>query len=272
MRGPTLLFCPGHRRDRFEKALAAADSVILDLEDATPADRKDEARGFVIDALRSLDPERVIVRVNPLDTELGQQDVAALRATGCRTVMVPKAEDPAALDELHPWEVIALVETAAGFRDLDAIASARTTVALMWGGEDLTADLGGRRSRDDDGAYLPHVDHVRVCTLLAAAAAGRAAIDGVWFALTDLDGLAAEARQATLMGFRYKAAIHPTHAAVIRTSFMPDDDEVAQAQALIDAAEVADGGAYQFEGRMVDEPLLRQARRILEAAGRPITG
>ena len=272
MHGPTLLFCPGHRPDRFEKALAAADSVILDLEDATPADRKVEARGRVIEALQSLDPERIIVRVNPLNTALGQQDVEALRATDCRSVMVPKTEDPAALEALDPWEVIALVETAAGFRDLDAIAAARTTVALMWGGEDLTADLGGRQSRDDSGAYLPHVEHVRARTLLAATAAGRAAIDGVWLALTDLDGLAHEARQASLMGFRFKAAIHPNHCAVIRSSFMPDDDEVAHAQALIDAAEAADGGAYQFEGRMVDEPLLRQARRILEAADHPVTG
>jgi citrate lyase subunit beta/citryl-CoA lyase len=225
----------------------------------------------VTEALTVLDPDRVIVRLNPLGTEHGRLDVEAMRTTRCRTVMVPKAEDAAALDELHPWEVIALVETAVGFRKLDEIANSRPTAALMWGGEDLTADLGGRRSRDTDGTYLPHVEYARMQTLFAASAAGRAAIDGVWLAITDLNGLAAESRKACLMGFRYKAAIHPTHAAVIRSAFMPEPEEVTKAQEIIDAATAAEGGAYQFEGRMIDEPLLRQARRILEAAEGSVT-
>ncbi len=267
LHGPVLLFCPGHRDDRFAKALAAADMAILDLEDATPVDRKDDARRMVVTALSELDAARIIVRINPLHTEAGARDVAALRGTPCHTVMVAKAEDAAALAELAPWRVIAIAETARGARRLDELAAAPTTVALMWGSEDLTADLGGRCSRGDDGRPLPHVTAVRTGTLLAAGAAGKAAVDGVWLDLEDLDGLAHEAREAAMMGFRWKAAVHPAQVPVIRAAFRPEPAEIDRARRVLEAAAASDGGVHRSEGRMIDEPLLQQARAMLAAAG-----
>jgi citrate lyase subunit beta/citryl-CoA lyase len=269
LHGPALLFCPGHRADRFAKALAAADMAILDLEDATPAERKDEARANVVAALAEHDPARIIVRVNPPTTVLGHRDLEALAGTGCRTVMVPKAEDADVLTEVAaagPFAVIALAETARGTRRLDALAAVQGVTGLMWGSEDLAADVGGRASRDDDGVHLPHVTLVRGEMLLAAAAAGVAAVDGVWLDLEDHDGLAREAREAALMGYRAKAAVHPAQVPVIRAAFAPTEEELARAHRTLAAAEAADGGALRSEGRMIDEPLLRQARAIIAAA------
>ena len=269
LHGPALLFCPGHRPDRFAKALAAADMAILDLEDATPADRKDEARANVVAALAEHGASRIIVRINAPVTDAGRADVDALVGTGCRWVMVPKAEDPAVLAEVAAaggFALLAIAETARGARRLDAVAATPGVAALMWGSEDLTADLGGRSSRDDAGAHLPHVTHVRGELLLAAAAAGAHAVDGVWLDLDDLDGLAREAREAALMGYRAKAAVHPAQVPVIRAAFAPTDDELARARRVLEAAEAGDGGALRAEGRMIDEPLLRQARAIIAAA------
>jgi citrate lyase subunit beta / citryl-CoA lyase len=267
--GPALLFCPAHRHDRYAKALAAADMAILDLEDATPADQKDAARAHVVTALAEHDPARIIVRINPTATDAGRRDVEALAGTSCRTVMVAKAEDPDALAEVAAaggFALIAIAETARGARRLDALAAAPGVAGLMWGSEDLTADLGGRSSRDDAGAHLPHVTHLRGGLLLAAAAAGAYAVDGVWLDLEDLDGLAREAREAALMGYRAKAAVHPAQVPVIRAAFAPTDEELARARRVLEAAEGADGGAHRTDGRMIDEPLLRQARAIIAAA------
>ena len=271
LHGPALLFCPAHRDDRYAKALAAADSAILDLEDATPADQKASARAKLVAALGDLDPARVIVRINALASDDGRHDVEALADTPCRTVMVAKADDPAALAELANagFAVIAIAETARGTRRLDAMAAADGVVGLMWGSEDLTADLGGRSSRGDDGRHLPHVTAVRADLLLAAGAAGRAAIDGVWLDLEDHDGLAAEAREAALMGYRAKAAVHPSQAAVIRAAFRPEDADIERARRVLAAAGSTDGGVHRTDGRMIDEPLLRQARAVLDAAGEP---
>lgn len=269
LHGPALLFCPAHRHDRYAKALASADMAILDLEDATPGDQKDAARAHVVAALAEHDPARIIVRVNPTTTDAGRRDVEALVGTACRTVMVAKAEDPdalAAVAAAGPFALIAIAETARGARRLDALAAAPGVAGLMWGSEDLTADLGGRSSRDGSGAHLPHVTHLRGELLLAAGAAGAYGIDGVWLDLEDLDGLAREAREAALMGYRAKAAVHPAQVPVIRAAFTPSDEELARARRILEAAERADGGAHVTDGRMIDEPLLRQARAIIAAA------
>jgi len=269
LHGPALLFCPAHRHDRYAKALAAADMAILDLEDATPAEQRDTARAHVVAALADHDPSRIIVRINPPTTDAGRRDLDALVGTACRTVMVAKAEDPGALADVAaagPFAVIAIAETARGARRLDVLAAAPGVAGLMWGSEDLTADLGGRSSRDDSGAHLPHVTHLRGGLVVAAAAAGAYAVDGVWLDLEDLEGLAREAREGALMGYRAKAAVHPTQVPVIRAAFAPTDEELARARRVLEAAGDTDGGAHRTDGRMVDEPLLRQARAIIAAA------
>lgn len=267
--GPAVLFCPGDRPDRFDKALAAADAVILDLEDAVSPDRKQLARRTVCEALAGLPAERVVVRINPPRTEEGRADLAALREAPLRFVMVPKAERPEDIQAAAPLSVVALCESARGVLAAPTLAATEGCVALMWGGEDLTADVGGLRSRGPDGNYLPLVQHARTAILLAAAAAGRPAWDGVYLDIGDLDGLAAESREAVLMGFAVKVAIHPSQATVIRDAYRPSPDQIEWARKVVDAARSAPSGVISLDGQMIDGPLIAMAEGVLLADREP---
>ncbi|MGO2741633.1 MAG: HpcH/HpaI aldolase/citrate lyase family protein, partial [Cellulosimicrobium funkei] len=204
--GPALLFCPGDRPDRFAKAADRADAVILDLEDAVAPHAKDAARRAVVEASATLDPARTVVRVNPVGTPEHALDVAALADTRLRTVMVAKAgpELLASLGALATTlpgvRVLALCETAAGVVAAPELARRPEVVALMWGAEDLVASLGGTSSRRPDGTYRDVARHARAAVLLAAGAAGKAAVDAVHLDVGDLDGLRAEAEDAAASG------------------------------------------------------------------------
>ena len=260
MLGPALLFCPADRPDRYAKAAEAADSVILDLEDAVAPENRVSAREALL-ATR-LDPGRTIVRVNPVGTPDFALDVAALQKSDYRTVMLAKAETPQQLDALAGFEVIALCETPAGVENVGAIARVAHVVALMWGAEDLVGAIGGRSSRHADGSYRDLARFARARVLIAAAAAGKAAIDTVHLDIADLDGLAAEVEDAAASGFAATACIHPSQVAVIRRGYAPTPDEIAWAERVLHAAE-SNPGVFRFEGRMVDSPVLVQARAVL---------
>lgn len=262
--GPALLFCPADRPDRFAKALARADAVILDLEDAVAPADKPAARAAL--AEHPLDPARVLVRVNPPSTPEFADDLAALAATPYRRIMVAKAD--ATLPSVPGFEIVALCETAAGVLDARDLARRPGVVALMWGAEDLVASIGGTSSRAVGGGYRDVARHARATVLLAAGAAGIAAIDAVHLAIDDLDGLRAEAEDAAASGFTATACIHPSHVAVIRDAYRPSPEEVAVARRLLDAAAGA-GAVFQHEGRMIDGPVLRHAESVLRRATRP---
>ncbi|NKX56654.1 HpcH/HpaI aldolase/citrate lyase family protein [Arthrobacter mobilis] len=265
--GPALLFCPADRPDRYDKALDRADAVILDLEDAVAAADKDAARAALL--ARPLDPERTIVRVNAARTPEHPEDLDALRQTGYRTVMLAKAEEPQDLAGLADYAVLALCETARGVLAAAALAALDNVTALMWGAEDLVASLGGTSSRTGTGSYRDVARQARSQVLLAAGAWHKAAIDSVYLDLADPAGLADEAADAAASGFRAKAAIHPSQAEVIRRAFRPTEEEAAYAADLLEAAR-REAGAFRFRGRMVDEPLIRNARQTLRRAGRPL--
>ena len=263
--GPALLFCPADRPDRYAKALGAADAAILDLEDGVGADGKDAARAALAGA--DLDPARVIVRVNAAGTAEHAADIAALRGTGYRQVMLAKTESRAQLDELGgDWRVVALCETPLGVVNAAEIAAAPNVIALMWGAEDLIAAMGGRTSRFFDGRYRDVARHARSSVLLAASAYGRAAIDSVYVSIPDLDGLSAEAEDAAASGFTLKGCVHPSQVAVVRKAFRADGAQVAWARRVLAAARDAgaqDKGAIKLDGQMIDAPLIRQAEAIL---------
>lgn len=268
--GPALLFCPADRPDRYAKALAAADSVILDLEDGVGAANKDAARAALL--ATPLDPERVIVRINAVGSPEFEADIAALRETAYRTIMLPKAESRAQLDgvaAVGDWDVLALVESALGILNVAEVAAAPNVVAVLWGAEDLIASMRGRTSRHPDGSYRGVALHARNMTLLAATAHGKQAVDAIYTNIGDLDGLAAEAEDAAASGFALKALIHPSHVAVVRKAFRADDKQLAWARRVLEAARAggADGGAIKLEGQMIDAPLIRQAEAILASAG-----
>ncbi|MGH3280866.1 MAG: HpcH/HpaI aldolase/citrate lyase family protein [Trebonia sp.] len=263
--GPALLFCPADRPDRYAKALAAADAVILDLEDAVGAGSKDAARAAL--AASDLDPARVIVRVNATGTPEHPADLAAVALTGYRRIMLAKAETRAQLDELGgEWQVVALCETPRGVLNAAEIAAAPNVVALMWGAEDLIAAMRGRSSRRPGGRYRDVALHARSAVLLAAAAHGKPAVDAVYVDIPDLDGLAAESDDAVASGFAFKACIHPSQAAVVRAAFRADEAQVAWARRVLAAAAGAGprgGGVLKVDGQMIDAPLIRQAEAIL---------
>jgi len=261
--GPALLFCPADRPERYAKAAERADAVIIDLEDAVAPDARAEARASLL--RHPLDPARTVVRVNAVGTKDFALDLEALAETMYRTVMLPKAVSAAQLDELPTYDVIALCETAAGILGAPEIAAAPNVVALMWGAEDLIASLGGSSSRFADGSYRAVARHARSSVLLAAGAHDKAAIDSVFLAIADMTGLAAEAQDAVASGFRATACIHPGQVAVIRDAYRPTPAEVAYAWAILEAAST-EGGVFQYQGRMIDGPLLRHAEAVLRRA------
>ncbi|KJL27991.1 HpcH/HpaI aldolase/citrate lyase family protein [Microbacterium oxydans] len=263
--GPALLFCPGDRPERFATALERADAVIIDLEDAVLPAAKEQARANLIAA--DIDPDRVIVRVNGPGSAAFAADLAALDRTDFRTVMVAKTEDA---DGLMPFgdrfSLIALCETARGVHAADRIAAHPQIVAMMWGAEDLVASLGGTSSRRPDGGYRDVARYARSRVLLEAGAHGKSAIDAVHVDIADVAGLDAEAKDAAASGFAATACIHPSQVAVIRAAYRPDEETVAWARAVL-AAAVDERGVFRFDGRMIDEPVLRHARSVVSRAG-----
>lgn len=260
MLGPALLFCPADRPDRYAKAADAADSVILDLEDAVAPENRASARESLLAS--HLDPSRTIIRVNPVDSPDFALDMAALRQSDYRLAMLAKTETAQQLDALVGFDVIALCETPAGVENAGMIAEVAHVIALMWGAEDLVGAIGGRSSRHSDGSYRDVARFARSRVLIAAAAAGKAAIDTVHLNIADLDGLTAEVEDAAAVGFAATACVHPSQVAVIREGYASTPDEIAWAERVLHAAE-SQAGVFRFEGRMVDSPVLIQARAVL---------
>lgn len=258
--GPGWLFCPADRPERFEKAAAAADVVILDLEDGVAAKDREAARKALIDT--PLDPERTVVRVNPVTTDDHRLDLEALDATKYTKVMLAKTESAEQVASLAPREVVVLVETPLGALTVTAAASCDNAFAVMWGAEDLFAATGGTANRWPDGSYRDVAQHVRSQSLLAAKAYGRLALDSVYLDIKDLDGLRAESDDAVAVGFDAKVAIHPTQVSVIRSAYAPTEEQIDWARRVLETART-ERGVFQFEGQMVDMPVLRRAERIV---------
>ncbi|MGW8191795.1 HpcH/HpaI aldolase/citrate lyase family protein [Sphingomonas hankookensis] len=276
MRLRSLLFVPGDRADRFAKAAGSgADALILDLEDAVAASAKDTARAAVRDWLAEDASLPRIVRINPVDGPLALDDLDALAGTRPDAITVPKAEGQAtiaALDPLLAARGLADVpllpiatETPAAIFQLGSYAAvAHRLLGITWGAEDLPAAIGATTSREADGRYTAPYELARSLTLFGAHAAGVAAIDTVYPAIRDEAGLAAYAARAARDGFTAMMALHPAQVATINAAFTPSAEAVARAQAIVDAfAAHPDAGVLQVDGKMVDAPHLKQARRVL---------
>jgi citrate lyase subunit beta / citryl-CoA lyase len=264
--GPAWLFCPADRPERFEKAAAAADVVILDLEDGVAAKDRQAARTALTET--PLDPERTVVRINPSATADHQLDLEALSRTPYTTVMLAKTEDAQQVRDLAPLDVVVLIETPLGALAVSELARMDNAFALMWGAEDLFAVLGGTANRHADNTYRDVASHVRSQTLLAAKAYGRMALDSVYLNIKDLNGLGKEVDDAVAVGFDAKVAIHPSQVAVIRAGYAPTPDQVEWARHVLAAAR-DERGVFQYEGIMVDAPVLRRAERIVSLAPHP---
>ncbi len=276
MRLRSLRFVPGDRPERMQKALGlGADALILDLEDAVASERKPEARSAVAAFLRTANRSaRLFVRINPLDSGLARDDLAAVLDGRPDAIVLPKSESGATVMALialmtdQPDIAILPIatETAASIFGLGSYRDCGDRLAgLTWGAEDLPAAIGATTSREEDGSLTSPYQLARSLTLFGAHAAGVDAIETVYPAFGDLDGLAAYAAHAARDGFTGMMAIHPSQVAVINAAFTPDDAAVAYARAVVAAFAANPGrGAIQLDGKMIDAPHLKQANSILE--------
>jgi citrate lyase subunit beta/citryl-CoA lyase len=274
----SLLFVPGDRPDRMEKALGSgADALILDLEDAVAPAAKAEARRHVARFVDAHGEAHLWVRVNPLDSPDNEKDLDAVLGAHPNGIVLPKAEGGASVGELArrltahgnaTAQIIAIAtETPAAMFQLGTYGGAKRLAGLTWGAEDLPAAIGAATSREEDGRFTAPYELARSLCLFGAAAAGVAPIETVYPAFRDLDGLAAYAARARRDGFTGMMAIHPAQVAVINDAFTPSEDEVAHARAVVEAFAASPGaGALSLDGRMIDRPHLVQAQRVLAAA------
>jgi citrate lyase subunit beta/citryl-CoA lyase len=274
----SLLFVPGDRPDRMEKALASgADALILDLEDAVAHSAKPEARRAVREFADVHAEANLWVRINPLDGPEADRDLEAVLAAHPNGIVLPKSEGGASVAELArrltergnaTAQILAIAtETAAAIFGLGTYGGARRLAGLTWGAEDLPAAIGASTSREVDGGFTAPYEIARALCLFGAAAAGVAPIETVYPVFRDLDGLADFAGRARRDGFTGMMAIHPAQVPVINAAFTPTEAEIAHAQAVVAAFEANPGaGALSLEGRMIDRPHLVQAQRLLAAA------
>lgn len=259
------LFVPGHRPERFDKALASgADAVVLDLEDAVPHAGKSAAREAIASWLRARPAASpggvVVVRTNAADTPYFDGDLAAARV-GAQVLMLPKSEraaDLARLAEALPGlALLPLVETAVGIEAAAEIARAPGVQRLVFGSIDFQHDLG----IDGEGEELLLF---RSQLVLQSRLAGLGApVDGVSTALDDPARVQAETVRARRLGFGAKLCIHPRQVAPIHQGFAPTPAQLEWARRVLDAAKRSGGAAVAMDGAMVDRPVILRAQAIL---------
>ena len=248
--------------------LSKPDAVVLDLEDSVPPDAKDAARSSALQLAAELASGHptlpVLLRVNSPDSPWFGQDLTAARSLETLwAVVVPKVEDPRQLETLG-LRTVAGIETARAVFEVRNLV-APPVVAVYFGAEDYVTDLGGRRTV----AGL-EVLHARSEVALTAHVAGVQALDQVVLDFHDDDRFRTEAAAAVDLGYSGKLCIHPRQVPLANEAFTPSADEVARSRFLLTASEelAADGhGVFVFDGKMVDEPMLRRARSILDRVG-----
>lgn len=281
------LFVPGDSEAKLGKAAGfGSDVVIADLEDAVAAPAKPQARLLVRAWLENRDAAAGAprwVRINPLDTPLWGEDLAAVMPARPEGIMVPKAAGPeqlqalahelSALEQRHgikpgSTRILPLVsETPAAALGIAAYAAGGIPrlIGLTWGAEDLSAAIGAARKRDEHGRWTDTFRFVRSQVLLASHAAGIMPVDTLHAEFRDLEGLERVARESYADGFTGMLAIHPSQVPVINAAFTPDEAEIAEARAIVEAFNANPGtGALSFEGRMLDQPHLEQAKKLLK--------
>lgn len=281
------LFVPGDSERKLAKAPeTGADAVILDLEDAVAPAAKPAARALAREWLSAPGGAAARwVRVNAVDTGLWRDDLATVLPGGPDGIMLPKAAGPAQVAEvcaeiaalearfgLTPGStrILPLVsETPAAALGIAAYATATLPrlAGLTWGAEDLSAELGARRRQAPDGRWTDTFALIRAQVLLAAHAAGVLPIDTLRADFSDDGGLAGYAADAAADGFAGMLAIHPRQVPIINAAFTPTPAQLAESRAIVAAFDASpDAGALAVDGRMVDRPHLRLARRMLGLA------
>jgi citrate lyase subunit beta/citryl-CoA lyase len=258
------LFVPASRPERFDKACSAgAGAVIVDLEDAVPADAKLTARRALEAWIGAASPSvPVLVRVNAADTEWFTGDLAMCRGAGERLggIVLPKAERAADIERAaSAAPVYPLIESAAGIAALETLARGPRVQRLMFGSIDFALDLGITDEREGLLLFRSHI-------VLASRLAGLPApVDGVTTAIDDDGRITGDARYARSLGFGGKLCIHPRQLSAVHAAFSASAGDIAWARRVLDAAQASNGAAVALDGRMIDRPVILAAEQILKS-------
>jgi len=266
----SLLFVPAGKLDKWDKATASgADLYCLDLEDSVPPAEKDSARAGVYEFLKKNRHagKRIIVRINSPESDTGVEDISMLceLAENVFGVMVPKLDEAGALKEaLNRFAaegkspaLFPLIETARALENGFEILSVNGVAGAIFGGHDLAMQLGCSKDWDVLAPY-------RAEFIRSAGGLNLSLIDMPWFGLNDEEGLKKETLDAKRFGFTAKAAIHPAQVSVINGQFTPSKTEVADAHEMIRVFEEAGGHAVAWRGKVLEPPVIHQAKRIVE--------
>jgi len=267
----SLLFTPANKPERFEKAkIVGADGLIIDLEDSVTLAEKNHARDIVIGYLKTYKKDNNFIqclRINSLKTPAGIKDITALVENHVLpdAIMLPKSEFAAEfriLDSLlgtNSIPYLALIETAEGLYNAKEIASSSKNLgALVFGGADLAADLQSKFSWDA-------MFDARCIIVRAAATMNLAALDVPYLNLKDIDdtGIISESEKVKELGFTGKLSIHPKHIEPINNTFSPTEEEYEKAKKIVDIYENSGGNACEIDGKMIDVPVYKSAKRIV---------
>ena len=269
----SFLFLPADRLARLDKALASgAHMVVLDLEDGVAPESKPGARAALLDRWSSLDAEaksRLAIRINAVETPWHEADCELLHdlaATGLTTVMLAKAEAVTQLARVKQCAtglaLLPLIESAKGLHAVDLIARAPGVARLVFGHLDFQVDLGIEIGPDER-----ELDAVRLALVVASRHAPlNAPVDGVTVNLKDAARLASDTQRSRRFGFGGKLCIHPDQVPSVNELLGASNHQIAWARRVLEAAHAQSAGAFQFEGAMVDAPVLARARAILNTS------
>lgn len=273
---------PGNNPGMLQNAaVLGADSIILDLEDAVSIPEKDSARILVREAIKNIDYSNVevVVRINALDNEFGPMDLEEISRVKPDALMIPKADDDSikkvheVLNDIEKQEgfeagtlkIIPLVETAYGLETVyNIIKASNRVIAILLGGEDLTADLGIKRTKEGEEIFYARNKVATACKALRVDA-----IDTPFTDTNDYEGLRRDSEKAKSLGMTGKAAINPRQIDTIHTALAPSENEIKHALRILDALEEAkkEGkGVFSVDGKMVDAPVINRALSTVNLA------
>jgi citrate lyase subunit beta/citryl-CoA lyase len=276
--GRSLLFCPCDQPSKYEKALSSsADTVVFDLEDGVDGDSKTKARQAIESFLSERDiSARVAIRVNPIESDNWDADMAVVAAAQPGGVVFPKVRPSQeglrrmanASSQLQRFACCATIESTAGASDISALLSSYGTFdAISWGPFDLAGEMGIRTLRSG-GALAPPLEWIRSSLLVSAAAQNVTPLESVTLNYKDVHVVASEAAEAANLGFRGKFAIHPAQVEPIHEGLQLDPASIAWAEKAMQVQRDAGSGASGLDGEMLDEAVFKRAEHILNSAAR----
>ena len=278
----SMLFMPGNNPGMLQNAgILGADSIILDLEDAVSLTEKDSARILTREAIKNIDyvNVEVVVRVNPFDTEFAKEDIDVIARVKPDALMIPKAteEELVAIDKILTTieaeegfekgsiKLLPIIETAYGVENVyNIIKSSDRIVGVLLGGEDLTSDLGIKRTKEGEEIF-----YARNRVAIACKAMKVDSIDTPFTDTNDFEGLEKDTKKAKSLGLTGKAAINPRQIDTIHDVYAPSVEEIKYAKRVLEAMEEAESegkGVFSLDGKMIDAPVINRAKNTVELA------